>query len=93
MQTPDEARIERRCLRLKALGEGVRRIAARSWDAATIGRFVERIVRRRLTRRGRGRRAALTGLRGVGGEAVSGRHAGNADVVRQELAAREGDPV
>ena len=84
MQTPDEVVA---MLRLKSLGWGIRRIAK---ELGCSHMTVRRCVSQGgwLPCRGNGRRRALAGLEGWLSERFR-RHAGNADVVRQELAAEK----
>jgi transposase len=85
MQTPDEVAA---MLRLKALGWGVRRIAKElGCSHMTVRRYVA--DGGWAPHRGRGRPRALAGLEEWVAERFY-RHAGNADVVRQELLAEKG---
>ena len=85
MQTPDEVAA---MLRLKALGWGVRRIAKElGCSHMTVRHYVAQGGW--LPYRGRGRPRALAGLEGWVAERFR-QHAGNADVVRQELLAEKG---
>jgi transposase len=85
MQTPDEVAA---MLRLKALGWGVRRIAKElGCSHMTVRRYVA--DGGWAPHRGRGRPRALAGLEDWVAERFY-RHAGNADVVRQELLAEKG---
>jgi transposase len=85
MQTPNEVVA---MLRLKSLGWGIRRIAKElGCSHMTVRRYVSQGGW--LPCRGSGRRRALAGLEGWLAERFC-RHAGNADVVRQELAAEKG---
>jgi transposase len=85
MQTPDEVVA---MLRLKSLGWGIRRIAKElGCSHMTVRRYVSQGGW--LPCRGNGRRRALAGLEAWLSERFR-RHAGNADVVRQELAAEKG---
>ena len=82
MQTPDEVAA---MLRLKALGWGIRRISrALGCSHMTVRRYVSRGGW--MPYRGVGRPRALGGLDDWVAERFR-RHAGNADVVRQELLA------
>lgn len=85
MQTPDEVAA---MLRLKALGWGVRRIARElGCSPMTVRRYVS--AGGWVPHQGRGRPRTLAGLADWLGERFR-RHAGNADVVRQELATEKG---
>lgn len=85
MQTPDEVAA---MLRLKSLGWGVRRIAKElGCSHMTVRRYVAEGGW--LPHRGRGRPRTLAGLEDWLAERFR-RHAGNADVVRQELMAEKG---
>src|SRR5256714_7834954 len=85
MQTPDEVAV---LLRLKALGWGVRRIAGElGCSHMTVRRYLAQGGW--VAYRGRGRPRRLTGLEEWVAERFR-RHAGNADVVRQELEAEKG---
>jgi transposase len=85
MQTPDEVAA---MLRLKALGWGVRRIAKElGCSHMTVRRYVA--DGGWAPHRGGGRPRALAGLEDWVAERFY-RHAGNADVVRQELLAEKG---
>src|SRR3954447_1563501 len=85
MQTPDEVAA---MLRLKALGWGIKRIARElGCSHMTVRRYVAKGGYVPYRRRGRPR--ALAGLEGWLAERLR-RHAGNADVVRQELLAERG---
>ncbi len=85
MQTPDEVAA---MLRLKALGWGVRRIAGElGCSHMTVRRYLA--AGSWVAYRGRGRPRTLTGLEEWVAERFR-RHAGNADVVRQELAREKG---
>ena len=84
MQTPDEVVA---MLRLKSLGWGIRRIAKElGCSHMTVRRYVSQGGW--LPCRVSGRRRALAGLEGWLEERFR-RHAGNADVVRQELVAEK----
>jgi transposase len=84
MQTPDEVAA---MLRLKALGWGIKRIAkALGCSHMTVRHYVAQGGWQ--PHRGRGRPRALAGLEDWLAERFR-RHAGNADVVRQELAAEK----
>jgi transposase len=84
MQTPDEVAA---MLRLKALGWGIKRIAkALGCSHMTVRHYVAQGGWQPY--RGRGRPRALAGLEDWLAERFR-RHAGNADVVRQELAAEK----
>jgi transposase len=84
MQTPDEVAA---MLRLKALGWGIKRIAkALGCSHMTVRHYVAQGGWQPY--RGRGRPRALAGLEAWLAERFR-RHAGNADVVRQELAAEK----
>lgn len=84
MQTPDEVAA---MLRLKALGWGIKRIAkALGCSHMTVRHYVAQGGWRPY--RGRGRPRALAGLEDWLAERFR-RHAGNADVVRQELVAEK----
>ena len=85
MQTPDEVAA---MLRLKALGWGIKRIARElGCSHMTVRHDVAQGGWR--PHRGRGRPRALAGLEDWLAERFR-RHAGNADVVRQELVAEKG---
>ena len=85
MQTPDEVAA---MLRLKALGWGIRRISrALGCSHMTVRRYVSRGGWKPY--RGVGRPRTLAGLDDWVAERFR-RHAGNADVVRQELLAEKG---
>jgi transposase len=85
MQTPDEVAA---MLRLKALGWGVRRIAGElGCSHMTVRRYVAEGGW--VAYRGRGRPRTLAGHEAWVAERFR-RHAGNADVVRQELEAEKG---
>jgi transposase len=85
MQTPDEVAA---MLRLKALGWGIRRIAKElGCSHMTVRRYVSEGGW--VPYRGNGRTRALAGLEDWVAERFR-RHAGNADVVRQELLAEKG---
>jgi transposase len=85
MQTPDEVAA---MLRLKALGWGIKRIAkALGCSHMTVRHYVAQGGWQPY--RGRGRPRALAGLEDWLAERFR-RHAGNADVVRQELVAEKG---
>ena len=85
MQTPDEVAA---MLRLKSLGWGVRRIAKElGCSHMTVRRYLSEGGW--VPHRGRGRPRVLAGLEAWVAERFR-RHAGNADVVRQELAAEKG---
>ena len=85
MQTPDEVAA---MLRLKALGWGVRRIAGElGCSHMTVRRYLSEGGW--VAYRGRGRPRTLTGLEEWVAERFR-RHAGNADVVRQELEREKG---
>ena len=85
MRTPDEVAA---MLRLKALGWGIKRIARElGCSHMTVRRYVAEGGYVAYRRRGRPR--ALAGLEGWLAERLR-RHAGNADVVRQELLAERG---
>ena len=85
MQTPDEVAA---MLRMKALGWGIKRIAkALGCSHMTVRHYVAQGGWRPY--RGCGRPRALTGLEEWLAERFR-RHAGNADVVRQELVAEKG---
>jgi transposase len=85
METPDEVAA---MLRLKALGWGVRRIAGElGCSHMTVRRYLA--AGGWVAYRGRGRPRALTGLEEWVAERFR-RHAGNADVVRQELEREKG---
>src|SRR6476619_3112033 len=85
MWTPDEVAA---MLRLKALGWGIRRIAKElGCSHMTVRRYVTEGGW--VPYRGRGRPRALAGLEDWVAERFR-RHAGNADVVRQELLAEKG---
>src|SRR6516165_3910632 len=85
MQTPDEVAA---MLRLKALGWGVRRIAAElGCSHMTVRRYLS--AGGWIAYRGRGRPRTLSGLEEWVAERFR-RHAGNADVVRQELEREKG---
>ena len=85
MQTPDEIAA---MLRLKALGWGIKRIARElGCSHMTVRHYVTQGGW--LPYRGRGRPRALAGLEDWLSERFR-RHAGNADVVRQELLAEKG---
>lgn len=85
MRTPDEVAA---MLRLKALGWGIKRIARElGCSHMTVRRYVAEGGYVPYRRRGRPR--ALAGLEGWLAERLR-RHAGNADVVRQELLAERG---
>ena len=87
MRTPDEVAA---MLRLKALGWGIKRIARElGCSHMTVRRYVARGWLRCPIGVAAGRRRALAGLEGWLAERFR-RHGGNADVVRQELAGREG---
>jgi len=80
MQTPEEVAA---MLRLKALGWGVRRIAGElGCSHMTVRRYLA--AGGWVAYRGRGRPRTLAGLEDWMAERFR-RHAGNADVVRQEL--------
>ena len=80
MQTPEEVAA---MLRLKALGWGVRRIAGeQGCSHMTVRRYLA--AGGWIAYRGRGRPRTLSGLEEWVAERFR-RHAGNADVVRQEL--------
>ena len=85
MQTPEEVTA---MLRLKALGWGVRRIAGElGCSHMTVRRYLAQGGW--VAYRGRGRPLTLTGLEEWVAERFR-RHAGNADVVRQELEREKG---
>jgi transposase len=85
MQTPEEVTA---MLRLKALGWGVRRIAGElGCSHMTVRRYLAQGGW--MAYRGRGRPRRLTGLEEWVAERFH-RHAGNADVVRQELEREKG---
>ena len=85
MQTPEEVAA---MLRLKALGWGVRRIAGElGCSHMTVRRYLAEGGW--VAYRGRGRRRRLAGLEEWVAERFR-RHAGNADVVRQELEREKG---
>jgi transposase len=85
MQTPDEVAA---MLRLKGLGWGIKRIARElGCSHMTVRHYVAQGGW--LPYRGGGRRRALAGLEDWVAERFR-RHAGNADVVRQELLAEKG---
>ena len=85
MQTPEEVAA---MLRLKALGWGVRRIAGElGCSHMTVRRYLAQGGW--VAYRGRGRPRTLTGLEEWVAERFH-RHAGNADVVRQELEREKG---
>jgi transposase len=85
MQTPDEVAA---MLRLKALGWGIKRIARElGCSHMTVRHYVTQGGWRPY--RGRGRPRALAGLEDWLAERFR-RHAGNADVVRQELVSEKG---
>src|SRR5690242_13664474 len=85
MQTPEEVAA---MLRLKALGWGIKRIAKElGCSHMTVRRYVSEGGW--VPYRGSGRPRALAGLEGWVAERFR-RHAGNADVVRQELLAEIG---
>ena len=85
MQTPEEVAA---MLRLKALGWGVRRIAGElGCSHMTVRRYLAEGGW--VAYRGRGRRRTLSGLEDWVAERFR-RHAGNADVVRQELECEKG---
>jgi transposase len=85
MQTPDEVAA---MLRLKALGWGIKRIARElGCSHMTVRHYVAQGGW--LPYRGRGRSRALAGLEHWVAERFR-RHAGNADVVRQELLTEKG---
>src|SRR5215469_3428554 len=85
MQTPEEVAA---MLRLKALGWGVRRIAGElGCSHMTVRRYLAEGGW--VAYRGRGRRRTLSGLEDWVAERFR-RHAGNADVVRQELESEKG---
>jgi transposase len=85
MQTPDEVAA---MLRLKALGWGVRRIAGElGCSHMTVRRYLS--AGGWVAYRGRGRPRTLSGLEEWVAERFR-RHAGNADVVRQELEREKG---
>jgi transposase len=85
MQTPEEVAA---MLRLKALGWGIKRIARElGCSHMTVRHYVAQGGWRPY--RGRGRPRALAGLEDWLAERFR-RHAGNADVVRQELVAEKG---
>jgi transposase len=85
MQTPDEVSA---MLRLKALGWGIRRISRElGCSHMTVRHYVA--LGGWLPHRGRGRPRKLAGLDDWVAERFR-RHAGNADVVRQELLAEKG---
>src|SRR5438309_3388499 len=85
MQTPDEVAA---MLRLKALGWGVRRIAGElGCSHMTVRRYL--VAGGWVAYRGRGRPRTLSGLEEWVAERFR-RHAGNADVVRQELEREQG---
>src|SRR5262249_39288525 len=85
MQTPEEVAA---MLRLKALGWGVRRIAtALGCSHMTVRRYLA--AGGWLAHRGRGRPRTLAGLEDWLAERFC-RHAGNANVVRQELEREKG---
>jgi len=85
MQTPDEVAA---MLRLKALGWGVRRIAGElGCSHMTVRRYLA--AGGWVAYRGRGRPRTLSGLEEWVAERFR-RHAGNADVVRQELEREKG---
>ena len=85
MQTPDEVAA---MLRLKALGWGVRRIAGElGCSHMTVRRYLS--AGGWIAYRGRGRPRTLSGLEEWVAERFH-RHAGNADVVRQELEREKG---
>jgi transposase len=85
MQTPDEVAV---MLRLKALGWGVRRIAGElGCSHMTVRRYLA--AGGWVAYRGRGRPRTLAGLEDWVAERFR-RHAGNADVVRQELEREKG---
>jgi transposase len=85
MQTPDEVAA---MLGLKALGWGVRRIAGElGCSHMTVRRYLS--AGGWVAYRGRGRPRTLTGLEVWVAERFR-RHAGNADVVRQELEREKG---
>jgi transposase len=88
MQTPDDVAA---MLRLKALGWGIRRIAGElGCSHMTVRRYVS--AGGWVGYQGRGRPKTLTGYEDWLSERFR-RHAGNADVVRQELEAEEGIKV
>src|SRR5919205_141907 len=85
MQTPEEVTA---MLRLKALGWGIKRIARElGCSHMTVRRYVAQGSWAPC--RGRGRPCKLAGLEDWVAERFR-RHAGNADVVRQELLAEKG---
>src|ERR1044071_9996862 len=85
MQTPEDIAA---MLRLKGLGWGIKRVArALGCSHMTVRRYVAQGGW--APYRGRGRPCKLTGLDDWVAERFR-RHAGNADVVRQELAAEKG---
>jgi transposase len=85
MQTPEEVAA---MLRLKALGWGVRRIASElGCSHMTVRRYLA--AGGWVPYRGRGRPRTLAGLEDWVAERFR-RHAGNADVVRQELDREKG---
>src|SRR5262245_33379425 len=85
MQTPEEVAA---MLRLRALGWGIRRIAKElGCSHMTVRRYVSKGGW--VPYRGAGRPRALAGLEDWMAERFR-RHAGNADVVRQELFAEKG---
>ena len=85
MQTPDEVAA---MLRLKGLGWGIKRIARElGCSHTTVRHYVAQGGW--LPYRGGGRPRALAGLEDWVAERFR-RHAGNADVVRQELLAEQG---
>jgi transposase len=85
MQTPEEVAA---MLRLKALGWGVRRIAGElGCSHMTVRRYL--VAGGWVAYRGRGRRRTLSGIEEWVAERFR-RHAGNADVVRQELEREKG---
>src|SRR5213082_296232 len=87
MQTPEEVAA---MLRLKALGWGVRRIAGElGCSHMTVRRYLAPGGWVAYRGRGRGRPRTLTGLDEWVAERFR-RHAGNADVVRQELEREKG---